>query len=710
MGLEVLWSRTVQHWTAALVTSFAVLLAVYLSLLSLGALLTHRIADRVAQPLRAAALLLGATGLLVLLPIANAWGWRDFERALWPREDQLRRLSLWSDAIDALLHAGYLEALPCLLMGASFPLVAAAYVREGRVGTQAGRLLTVNTLAGVLGALVLGFALLPALGQQRSYCAIAILLATIAALAHGLLATGWAGRLAGCVPLILVIALVSWLPGDALLRAHFRTGVHVVAVREGHTTTAAAAVRMAYGQPYYAELLTPGVSMSNTGPHARRYMSMMAHAALLGARRGQRALLICYGVGNTASALLSHATLEQLDVVDISREVLSLAPNFARARGGNPLADPRVRVIVDDGRHHLLVRPQRYDVITAEPPPPNHAGVVNLYSREFYRLARSRLTPGGVITQWLPVFELSDGEVRAMIAAFVAELEHTALLYGYREHLILIGSPSPLAIDAARARRAGDDPGVVHNLQTSGIGDVDDVIASVVATDAQLRREARGAEPVTDDLPSIQYPHEDVAKSASYLARLSLQPGHAHALLDRRADAAARARAERAFAATQAAIRAQPHMLIETPEASELALGTTLTPALRARPGNGGLWGLLALSPDRVRVAEAALRAPGPSDPDAAWIVARHAFYSGDYARALARLSQLNPEPGERALLALLRAGCHRALGQASASSAAFREAAAASRDPSFRARALRLAERAALPFAADAGPWADSQ
>ena len=173
-------------------------------------------------------------------------------------------------------------------------------------------------------------------------------------------------------------------------------------------------------------------------------------------------------------------------MVDISREVLSLAPNFARARGGNPLADPRVRVIVDDGRHHLLVRPQRYDVITAEPPPPNHAGVVNLYSREFYRLARSRLTPGGVITQWLPVFELSDGEVRAMIAAFVAELEHTALLYGYREHLILIGSPSPLAIDAARARRAGDDPGVVHNLQTSGIGDVDDVIASVVATDAQL--------------------------------------------------------------------------------------------------------------------------------------------------------------------------------------------------------------------------------
>ena len=65
---------------------------------------------------------------------------------------------------------------------------------------------------------------------------------------------------------------------------------------------------------------------------------------------------------------------------------------------------------------------QRYDVITAEPPPPNHAGVVNLYSREFYRLAKSRLAAGGVLTQWLPVFELSNAEVRAMIAAFVGEL------------------------------------------------------------------------------------------------------------------------------------------------------------------------------------------------------------------------------------------------------------------------------------------------
>jgi hypothetical protein len=96
-----------------------------------------------------------------------------------------------------------------------------------------------------------------------------------------------------------------------------------------------------------------------------------------------------------------------------------------------------------------------------------------------------------------------------------------------------------------------------------------------------------------------------------------------------------------------------------------------LTPALRARPDNAGLWDLLALDPDRVRAAEAALRAPAAADTDAAWTLARHAFYAGDYAQALQRLDRLEPEPEDRALHALLRAACLRALGRPAQSAGA---------------------------------------
>jgi tetratricopeptide (TPR) repeat protein len=167
-----------------------------------------------------------------------------------------------------------------------------------------------------------------------------------------------------------------------------------------------------------------------------------------------------------------------------------------------------------------------------------------------------------------------------------------------------------------------------------------------------------------------------------------------------------RARVEGAFRATAAAISALPLLLLEVPEASELALGTRLTPALRERPGNAGLWAILALAPDRVRAAETALRARAAADTDAAWTLARRAFYAGDYAQALERLSNLQPRRDERALHALLRAGCLRALGQPSQSAAAFREAAALTRDAAFKAAALQLSTRAALPFAAEVGPW----
>jgi spermidine synthase len=706
MALEVLWSRTLQHWTAALVTSFGVLLAVYLAMLALGAFATRARATRATDPLRTASWLLGASAVATLAPIVTAYGWRDLERALWPRPSELRRLGLATEAVDALLHAAYLQALPCFLMGASFPFVAAWFLRHGRAGVSAGRLLTVNTLAGALGALVMTFVALPALGQQRSYLAVALLMSAVAALCSSVLASGLAQRVTGALGLGLVVAVALLLPRDVLLRAHFRSGSYVVAVREGSTTTAASALRLAYGQPYYAELLTPGVSMSNTGPPARRYMSMMAHAGMLAARGNERALLICYGVGNTARALLSHAGLRRLDVVDISREVLSLAPQFGRALGGNPLRDPRVRVFVDDGRHHLIVRDPRYDVITAEPPPPNHAGVVNLYSREFYRLAASRLAAGGVITQWLPVFELSDAEVRAMIAAFVAELRHTALLYGYKQHLILIGSQSPLVIDPARAARAAREPALAHNLRLSGIGDVHDVIGSVLKTDAELRREVRGVAAVTDDLPSIQYPYENVRNESSYTAGLSPAKEHALALLVPSADETTRRAVAAASRATWTALVALPLIDVQPLERAELALGRALAPALHARPMNDGLWTILGIDADHLRAAEAAVRHEGTRQREAVWTLARHALYSGEYAAALDRLHGLKPAADEVALHALLRGGALRGLGRASESEAAFRAAASASRDAAFRAAALSLGARALVPFAPSGGPF----
>jgi spermidine synthase len=684
LGLEVLWSRTLQSWAAAFVTSFSVLLALYLVALALGAALVQR--WRVRSPLWAASALCLAAALYVVGSLYAAPSWRSFAQQLWPRPEGVRRTGLWYEAVATALHASYLELAVCLLLGAAFPFVAATFLRRGQAGARTGQLFVVNTLGGVVGALLTGFVGLPYLGEQASCCALALVLALVAAVCAWIAGRRWLVAVSG----LAVVALVAWLPRQQLAAAHFQGAGEVLALRQGPTTSAAAVAHYVYGELHYLELQTPGVSMSNTRLGARRYMASLAHAGmLLGEHTRQRALLICYGVGNTAEALLAHRSLERLDVVDISEEVLSLAPYF----GKTPLLDTRAHVFVDDGRHHLIVHDETYDVITAEPPPPNHAGVVNLYTREFYQLAKRRLSAGGVITQWLPVFQLSESDVRSMIAAFVAELPHTLLMYGYQQQLILVGSRAPLAL-----ADMVPDSVLERSLRESGLVEVEDIAAALLASDAELRQFVAGVAPLDDLHPSIAYPFEPVPE-VSRMFEVVETDGLAELL--RLRDAASLQRAQEGARAVRLALAALE--LVESPQSErrELALGSLLQPALDARPNDEHIWTLLAADSDRLRLAELALSRPGAREArgaryavvqDAIWLQARRAYYSRDYPRALELLGQLTPEPSRRAQHALLRAGALRALGDASGSAEAYRAAAAASGDASFRAACARLA------------------
>jgi spermidine synthase len=607
MALQVLWSRTLEHFSAALVTSFAVLLSVYLLALAVGALLSRRFADKAAAPLHWAAAFSSACGIYVLASLWFAPTWRDFQRELWPLREDVRRSGIFHQAIDALLHALYLEALPCLLMGAAFPFLANAAVDTRAAGNSAGRLLTVNTLACVAGSAIVAFVWLPTLGQEQSYLTLASILVLFGALGAfaipGARNHSWPARALSVMGIGAAVAVVAWLPADHFGKTMFRSGGHVLELREGPATTAAVAVRFEFGEPYRLELLTPGVSMSDTSLAARRYMGMMAHAGALFAGEPKQALLICYGVGNTARSLLSHPTLTRLDVVDIAQEVIDLAPRFAVAQGKDPLTDPRTHVWIDDGRHHLLIRDTRYDVITAEPPPPNHAGVVNLYTREFYELAARRLTERGVITQWLPTFQLSRSDIHAMIAAFTAALPHTALLYGQGEQFILIGSRSPLVLDAERFWARADSASVRRDLRQSGIDGASDIAGSILLADADLRALAKGQPILRDDRPSIQYPFEDVHDAHDYVR---LFGGHLDAseALEFRGSEAQRAQVLRIRSSLEHVLRAGSLPLTDPRREAEI------TRALESWPESEALLELLGLHFERATLARHALQRP----------------------------------------------------------------------------------------------------
>ena len=243
--------------------------------------------------------------------------------------------------------------------------------------------------------------------------------------------------------------------------------------------------------------------MSGTGRRSRVYMRLMAHFPLLAHPRPERALLICFGVGNTASAIAKHDTVEAIDVVELNDKVIETAPEFAEH---NDLVylDPRVRFIHDDGRNFLNTTDFTYDLITSEPPPPMSAGIYRLYSKEYYEQAKSRLTPEGLMTQWLPVYQMPPEAGDLVVATFVGVFPHAILFAGFETEFILVGSRSP--IDIARIEQRFDEqPSVVADLRRLGIRSPLQLVARVVKGEATLSREFGGRRMISDQHNDLTY-------------------------------------------------------------------------------------------------------------------------------------------------------------------------------------------------------------
>ncbi len=517
MGLEIVWLRHFTLLLGGFRAVFSLVLTIVLVGIGAGALLGGYINRRTARPAQA---LMVVQALLVVSALAGlAWTSVDaldaHRRAIDPVLAGLTPLArwiteLWYNARPMLIEVG----VPALLMGCSFPLGNAVIQRTERaVGSRAGALYLANTAGAVCGSLVTGFVLLPAFGMQGS--ATALTLAAALAIAPLYLGTR-AGRgvtttsaLAASVPALLAaVAVVLWLqlPPDYVLGrslARPSEGERLLTLREGVTEVIGVTEVQGRGRG----LITNGHPMSSTALLDQRYMRALAHIPLLSMPAPTHVLVIGFGVGNSTQAATLHPSVERVDVADLSRDILGHAGYF-RDANKDVLNDPRVRVYVNDGRQHLAMQPAAtYDLITLEPPPIAHAGVAALYSREFYALARSRLKPGGYLSQWLPAYQVSPETSLAMVRAFIEVFPQCVLLSGTQAELLLVGTNGAgIEIDPGRVARALDQaPGVAADLRRLDLGSVTEIVGTFVGSADTLARATRQSPPVSDDRPLQEY-------------------------------------------------------------------------------------------------------------------------------------------------------------------------------------------------------------
>ncbi|HET6888965.1 MAG TPA: hypothetical protein VFH87_13700 [Candidatus Udaeobacter sp.] len=522
--LEVIWFRFLRLYVVSSATAFAVMLAIVLAGIGLGGLLAGAIQGRNRRPRGAAdashsEATTGRSGslpvLLLLAAIATLLSYWFFPGEIVKTPAGAFSLASWYHI--ALLSIALMFPV-AFLSGILFPSIAAsvqATVKDRMNSTGVTTLF--NTTGAAIGPLFASFVLLPGIGYQWSLVLCAVVYALLSVLVSQ--RSSWSIRrpiglviIALCAAMILLLAIFPYNRAESHfahasrpyeIDEHGKVLAHVVKRIEGTSDTYQLLRRDFLGEPYYYRLLTNAFSMSATNPRNQRYMRLFAYLPLALRPEAKDALLICYGCGVTADALLHGPNIKRLDIVDISKEVFRLADFYSGINYSNPLRDPRVNAIVQDGRFFLQAAPQQYDIITGEPPPPKVAGSVNLYTEEFFSLMKSRLKEGGIATFWLPINQVKVEEAKAILRAFHNAFPNTLVWASSDQQWIMMGIKGPgHRVSEEELRRLWSEPAAAgQELRRVGV-EVPQQLAALFLMDGdEIDRITRDVAPLTDNYP-----------------------------------------------------------------------------------------------------------------------------------------------------------------------------------------------------------------
>jgi predicted membrane-bound spermidine synthase len=499
LALEVVWFRALVHFVTGSSLSFALMLATVLAGIALGGFAASAL-------LRANRSRFDATSALLLCGGTTAVAWVLFPGLLLAYGAQNQGAPMEAVVLGAgvMLPTSFFSGVTFAFLG---DIVGQTSPDPARA---AGRLTLWNTSGALLGSPIAAFVLLPHIGVDGAILLVSSLYGVAALMTIADVSPSPFGRSGRLISVAVfggaILLLATRPPGEKLLAralAHFGTppAVQPILVKEGASETIVVLESRLFGEPTFHRLVTNGFSMSGTWHRWERYMKSFVYLPVALHPAPHEALLICFGVGSTARALVETPALTRIDVVDISADVLDASRAIYRDSRENPLSDPRVHVRVEDGRYVLSSTRRSWDIITAEPPPPQSAGVTNLYTREYFRLVRNRLSPGGITTHWLPVHSLPKADALAIVRAFCDTFEDCSLWNGSALDWVLLGSRDGLSPASEGQIAEGWNGEGGQRRSQLGFERPEQLGAAFLADAATLAGLTRDVEPLVDDYP-----------------------------------------------------------------------------------------------------------------------------------------------------------------------------------------------------------------
>ena len=489
LALEVVWFRELVLFLESSTYAFTVMLATVLVGITAGSAVATPILRRWSG-LRMLAVVEVAIGLAALASfflLSKSYGVVNRAADV-----------IGTGSLTLVIVASALAMLPAtFLMGLAFPLGVELWVGDDREhsGERVGTFYACNVAAGIVGSVLAGFVLVPVFGTSTS-----LVLLALAVVATGVVlawvafdrprAIAWTGATAAVTGLVGV-ALVP--DPYASVMYHRFPGEQLVWMADDAQTTVSIQ-RAGEALVMYVD----GQHQANTTPEMVAYHRLLGTLPVAVHPDPRSALVIGLG-GGVSPGAMSRAPGIEVTVVELSAEVVEGARFLADAN--HDVVDrANVDIRVDDGRNHLLLTDERYDVITADVIPPTHAGAGKLWSVEYWELARDALAPGGVMVQWAP--QANSRDYRMIVRSFLSVFPHVTAWAGGS---MLVGSNEPITIDPAAVRARLADPAWQPVLGEVGIVDWNAFAGLFTADDAALRAAIGDGPVLTDDRPRLEY-------------------------------------------------------------------------------------------------------------------------------------------------------------------------------------------------------------
>jgi len=469
---ELVWYRVSTPLLGSTVYGFGLVLCVVLLGMGIGGLLYSQLLRRLEPKLSGFTLVSALQAIFVLLPYALG-DWLSYWALV--INESLRGFGFVPLATGWFAIIAALVFMPSVLSGIQFPLLISLLGRGNHgVGREMGRAYFWNTVGSISGSLIGGFVLIPMISATHTWVLASMLIAGMSALSFVLGRSD--GDEPGLTPYasfagVIICGAMAWFStgptavwlqspiGYGRLPNYAKTTLKLEQwmrdTRRFHVSSfdgRDANVAVVESNDQHA-FLTNGKSDGSALGDAPTQVMFGLVGAVVHPRNIERCCVIGLGTGSTAGWLAEVPSVKQVDAIEIESRAADIAREFSTVNR-HALDNPKVRLIIGDGREALQTHGTTYDLIASEPSNPYRAGVANLYTTELYKSAKQRLTEDGIFCQWLQGYETNPETVKLIIATLCSEFAKVEVWNTSGSDLLFVCTPSlkPWDVNQVRER------------------------------------------------------------------------------------------------------------------------------------------------------------------------------------------------------------------------------------------------------------------